>query len=314
MAQARIKQLTFLPKGIAFLRWSPLWQPSGQPLSRLHLRKCLDGIYAEFVVRRRLFVRLIPCLYSEDAEWVLPLLQEAGFRRRASLKPRRTIIMNLQPSLDDIHTNLHCKWRAHLKRAKRRNQRVVEGQGDDLFDAFEAIYRRMRARKKFVTFTDFQGFRRLNARLAPPERMTAILAGAESDLHSGAIVSPLGRVGLYLFGATDGQGLESNGSYVVQWRAVELLKARGCTAYDLNGIDPDVNPTTYQYKSRLAGKDGREVAEVGGFEACLDPISWLMGRLGLGFLNWWRAGRLRRREQESNPKPLTEDEPPTVRK
>ena len=204
--------------------------------------------------------------------------------------------MDLRPSMDEIHDNLHVKWRAHLKRAMKKDQHVISGQTDDFFIRFESIYSAMRHRKGFVTFTDFQAFRRLQTQLTHAEKALVILCGSGSEYYSGAIVSALGEVGLYLFGATNGRGLANNGSYPVQWRAVEWLKEQGCREYDLNGINPEANPTTYMYKSRLAGKIRREVRELGEFEACVDPLGRTLTRGGLALAQAWRNFRLRRNQ------------------
>jgi len=293
MAQARIMSVPMVGRGIAFMRWGPLWKVRGEPVSQIHLTKCLKAVFNEFAVRRRLLVRIIPRLFAEDEAWALPIFEQQGFSRRSVAKPRRTIIMNLKPSMEEIHANLPRVTRRATRR-RCTSQRVVEGEGDELFAAFEEIYSGMRKRKSFTTFTDFDAFRRLQARVSPREKMTVILCGADSEFYSGAIVSSLGNMALYLFGATDGRGLKNNGSYQVQWRAVELLKERGCEEYDLNGINPEENPSTYEYKSRLGGKDRREVQELGIFEACSDPFSQIVARVAMRGLDFWRDLKLRR--------------------
>ena len=310
MAQARIMSVPMVGRGIAFMRLGPLWKVRGEPVSQIHLTKCLKAVFNEFAVRRRLLVRIIPRLFAEDEAWALPIFEQQGFSRRSVAKPRRTIIMNLKPSMEEIHVNLHVQWRKHLKSARKKNQRVLEGEGDELFAAFEEIYSGMRKRKSFTTFTDFDAFRRLQARVSPKEKMTVILCGEDSEFYSGAIVSSLGNMALYLFGATDGRGLENNGSYQVQWRAIELLKERGCEEYDLNGINPEENPSTYEYKSRLGGKDRREVQELGIFEACGDRFSQIVARVAMRGLDFWRdlkqrrgrAGAVAQSPKETKPK------------
>ena len=298
--QARILMLPVLGRGLAFIRWGPMWRPRTEEPNPENLRSCLRAIFQEYVVRRKLLVRIIPALYEDDGAVLGSVFLQEGFHRTAGKTRRRTLIMDLRPSMEEIRDNLHVKWRAHLKRAMKKDQQVIIGQTDDLFVRFESIYSAMRQRKGFVTFTDFQAFRRLQGPLAPAEKPLVVLCGAGSDYYSGAIVSALGEVGLYLFGATNGHGLENNGSYPVQWRAIEWLKEQGCREYDLNGINPEVNPTTYMYKSRLAGKTRREVQEMGEFEACVDPLGRTVTRAGLAMAQAWRTFRMRR-NQRLNP-------------
>ena len=46
-----------------------------------------------------------------------------------------------------------------------------------------------------------------------------------------------------------------------------MAQHRGCTRYDLHGINPKTNEGTFPFKSRLAGVNGREVNFLGEFDA-----------------------------------------------
>jgi lipid II:glycine glycyltransferase (peptidoglycan interpeptide bridge formation enzyme) len=61
--------------------------------------------------------------------------------------------------------------------------------------------------------------------------------------------------------------MQTSASYLLQWETVKLLKEMGIREYDLNGINPELNAGTYQFKRGLAGKNGREVTFVGQFQA-----------------------------------------------
>jgi lipid II:glycine glycyltransferase (peptidoglycan interpeptide bridge formation enzyme) len=299
--QARIIRVPVLGRGLAFIRWGPMWKVRGKPLNPDNLRSGLKAIFEEYAVRRRLLVRVIPVLYEDDGRELECVFLEQGFRRVQTHSPRRTVIMDLTPSMDGIRDNLHVKWRAHLKRASKKGQHVTWGQSDELFSLFKTVYMGMRERKGFVSFTDFEAFHKLQRHLPAREKLLVVLCGTGSEYYSGAIVSALGEVGLYLFGATNGRGLKNNGSYPVQWRVIEWLKEQGCSGYDLNGINPEVNPTTYEYKSRLAGKTRREVRELGMFEACVDPVGRLLTRTGLTLIEFWRNRKLGRNARVLEP-------------
>jgi lipid II:glycine glycyltransferase (peptidoglycan interpeptide bridge formation enzyme) len=104
--------------------------------------------------------------------------------------------------------------------------------------------------------------------------MEVLLAHKEGQLCAGLIYSAIGDTAIYLFGATNRIALETSAAYLLQWEAVKRLKERGVRAYDLNGIDPALNPGVYQFKTRLAGPRGREVTFVGQLQASgRSPIS-----------------------------------------
>jgi lipid II:glycine glycyltransferase (peptidoglycan interpeptide bridge formation enzyme) len=175
--------------------------------------------------------------------------------------------MDLSPSLEELHRGLHHKWRYHLSKARKQNLELVEGEEDELFEAFETIYDEMVDRKKFVSFTDIREFRKIQRGLVPGERMRVFLCKANGEVCSGGIGSALGDTGIYLFGATSNRGMKTYGSYLVHWRMLEWVKSLGCGTYDLNGIDPAKNPGGYQFKSQLAGAHGREVTFLGQYDA-----------------------------------------------
>lgn len=293
LAQATLAQMPIVRSGVAYIRWGPVWQLKNQPQEQENFRLCLKAIVQEYAVRRRLMVRIVSGLNIDDERWAIPIFEEAGFVFSAATAPSRTILMNLSPSLEHLQAGLHGKWRNCLNSAVKKEQELRISQADEDFEHFSHIYDAMRMRKQFETTTDFDAFRRLQSKLKQGEKMTVILCRLQGDWYSGAIVASLGERGIYLFGATAGEGLENNGSYLVQWKAIEMLKEQGCREYDLNGINPERNPTTYRFKARLGGKNGRDVTTLGTFEACLSPSSRLTVGLGMQCAKALRA--LRRR-------------------
>ena len=110
------------------------------------------------------------------------------------------------------------------------------------------------------------------------------------EVCAGAIVSLLGDRGVYLFGASDGPGLEKKSSYLVQWRAISWLKEHHARTYDLNGINQETNPGGYTFKSRLAGRHGQEVS-TRPFVVASSPLSRLLAVSGTTCLQAVRRTR-----------------------
>src|SRR5438093_6154830 len=78
--QVRVVHIPIIRRGIAYIRWGPLWQLRGCEDARDHLRMCLQGIFQEYVTRRKLAVRIQPALVSGDTEGLRQILTEEGFR------------------------------------------------------------------------------------------------------------------------------------------------------------------------------------------------------------------------------------------
>jgi hypothetical protein len=154
-----------------------------------------------------------------------------------------------------------------LNQAERRALTLVEGTDDAMFALFRPMYDAMLSRKRLAEPGDLAAFTAVQRPLPDHHKMRVIVAVEGRHPCAGAILSATGRRGIYLFGATAEAGLSNQASYLVHWRAIEWLKARDCTEYDLNGINPAANPGVYAFKSGLCGKNGQEVDAPPAFDA-----------------------------------------------
>jgi lipid II:glycine glycyltransferase (peptidoglycan interpeptide bridge formation enzyme) len=98
--------------------------------------------------------------------------------------------------------------------------------------------------------------------------MDILICTYEHEPIAGTVITQIGPTGLCLLAAADEKGRALGGAYQLQWRAIELLKAKGVRWYDLGGINPEQNPGCYRFKSGLGGKIGSEFNYVGQFEGC----------------------------------------------
>lgn len=280
VAQARLAGLPNCRMGIAYFRWGPLWKPQSGELEVETFRQVVRAIRNEYAIRRGLIVRLVPALCVEDGEQFSAILEEEGFVQNRRINPYRTILMNIQPSLKDLESGFHRKWRNHLNGARKQQFKIIEGEDDALFAKFEPIYTEMHRRKQFVSDTQIAHFQNAQRTLTEHEKLRVFLCRVDDEFCAGAICSAMGDTGLYIFGATSNRGLKNNGSYLLQWRILEWLKQRGCQWYNLNGINPVTNPSTFEFKTRLAGKHGRDVHFVGHFDAYPHAAAELVVRGG----------------------------------
>ena len=110
--------------------------------------------------------------------------------------------------------------------------------------------------------------------------MGIFLCKSSGIYSTGAIFSYIGDTGVYLFGATNDQGMKDKGSYLLQWRGIQWMKNNGCRYYNLNGINPIVNPGGYHFKAGVAGKTGHDVHYMGSFDCYSNAITGLLARGG----------------------------------
>ncbi len=129
------------------------------------------------------------------------------------------------------------------------------------------IYREMKERKKWEEIPDARYFEQIQRDLPPPLRMMVMVCRYKGEPVAGIGASTLGDTCIDLLGATGNQGLRLRGSYQLHWQMLRWLKTRLFRWYDLFGVDQNTHPGTYQFKSGLGGKLGREVEYVGAYQA-----------------------------------------------
>ena len=133
---------------------------------------------------------------------------------------------------------MHQKWRNCLNKAERNQLEVIEGCDDSLFVDFIGIYRELLRRKKFQEPNDINEFRIIQKELPTEFKMRIFLSRSNGFSSAGAIFTAIGDTGVYLFGATNYEGMKNNGSYLLQLKAIQWMKNKGCRYYNLNGINP----------------------------------------------------------------------------
>ena len=66
MAQVRIVRARLLNRGIAYIRGGPVCQLRGQELDAETLRGMAEALRAEYVAKRRLFLRILPDAFEDS--------------------------------------------------------------------------------------------------------------------------------------------------------------------------------------------------------------------------------------------------------
>lgn len=284
-AQVRIVKIPVINAGIAYIYWGPLWKNKNTEIDKEHFSLILRALRNEYSHRRGLLLRIYPALFSDDADKYLSILNNEGFKPFEKEDASRTLLIDLTPDLDTIRKGLKQKWRNCLNRALKNNIELLEGYSDEMFEMFIGLYREMLDRKKFVESNDINEFKKIQKNLPDACKMKIMLCHFQGKLCAGAIFSSMGSTGLYLFGAMNEIGMRSNGSYLMQWKFIEWLKKNNFSCYDLNGINPVINPGTYKFKEGLCGKNGKDVYFLGKFEVCENKISEFAMKYGDSLLS-----------------------------
>jgi len=266
-AEVRLFMLPATNRGIAYVRWGPLWRRSNVPDDPEILRHALRALHQEYVVRRGMVLRVLPRLTVEDHPCCTRLATDEHYVKSGASASPRTLLMPLSESLDDLRKGLAQKWRNRLNKAERAGLSITAGTAAELFDEFTVVYEEMLARKDLAPTADLHHHRHIQALLPSELKMDVLLAYQDGRICAGMIASAIGDTAVYLFGATNDLGRQTSASYLLQWELVKLLKQRGMREYDLNGINPERNPGTYHFKKGLAGRNGKDTSFVDALQS-----------------------------------------------
>ncbi len=279
-AQLRIVRPTPLKFGMAYLRWGPLWERRGLTVDPEVPLRMARAIEDEYLVRRKLFARVLPNAFAGSTR--AATMQTAFCRFAAEPldtdNTYRTIVLDLNPSLEELRKGLDPKWRNKLCGAEKNNLKVVVGNGSDEYRIFCQMYNHMRQRKAFETTVDVEEFGQMQETLVPSQRMQIMICEANGVPAAGLVVSAMGDSAIYLLGATGDDGLKSKGAYLLHWTAIEWLKRVGVRWYDLGGIDPEGNPGVYSFKKGFSGVD---ITQINPLVASDSAVSSGMVKAGL---------------------------------
>jgi len=276
IAQVRITRCP-LVGGIAYMRWGPCWKLRNRQSDPEVLRQMVRALRNEYVVRRGLFLRVLPNELEGDNA-THSAFEAEGFQWKPLTE--RTFLIDLTPPLDVLRKRLNPRWRTDLNAAQRKGLTVMEGTGRELYDMFASIYNEMRQRKGFVDFVSVEEHRYIQNCLPEAFKMKIMVGKVDNEPITAAITSLIGETAHAILWATTVKGRETKGAYLLQWRIIEWLKAHGCRSYDLCGIDRQRNPGSYRFKAGLVGGNGQEAQRIGQYEACENPMSRLLVKCG----------------------------------
>jgi hypothetical protein len=280
IAQLRIVRPTRFKFGMAYLRWGPLFERCGRPLDPEVATNMARALEEEYINKRKLFLRILPNAFvgSPRAVVIQSAFREFTPEPLDADNTYRTFVLDLAPEVEELRKKLDAKWRNRLKRSEKNGLNVIAGTRSDEYRIFCQIYNQMRKRKTFETTVDVEEFGRIQENLPESQRMRILICKDKDAPVAGLVTSAMGDSAIYLLGATNDEGLRSQGAYLLQWTMIKWLKEKGIRWYDLGGIDPERNPGVYSFKRGFSGAD---LMQINPLVACGSVVSSAIVRTSL---------------------------------
>lgn len=253
-ARLAIYELPRLGRGLALVRFGPLWRRRGQPAFPDIYRATVTALVEEYCKGRghSLIIRPRPNpdFYADESR----MLGELGFvvRRRLPAPDRYCADVSLDE--EEQLKNFDQKWRYNLKQAQKNGFDIRFDDTEAGIVAFRHLHDDMTARKSLDSAARgmIDSLDDL-ARLPDPIQMRVVLVRHHGEPIAGATIGILGDAAFYVLGATNKTALKLKAGYAMQWWIVRWLRGQNVRWYELGGTgDTGIR----QFKKGLIGKRG----------------------------------------------------------
>jgi len=226
-------------------------------------------------------------------------LEKTGWHLSAEqIQFRNTVVIDLKLDPNQLLANMKQKTRYNIRLAERKGVSVRIGAETDIPDLYH-MYAETAQRDGFV-IRDEVYYRTLWSTFFQAGLAEALIAEVEGEACAAIIVFRFGKRAWYMTGMSRQIHREKMASYLLQWRAIERLRAAGVESYDLWGA-PDVFDESdplwgvYRFKEGFAGVVERTM---GAWDLPLRPMLYrfytgLLPRL----LDWMRQRGMQRTQR-----------------
>lgn len=202
------------------------------------------------------------------------LLTKLGWRASfEQIQFRNTMLLDLQPTLDELMARMKPKWRYNIHLAVRKGVTVRDAMPDDL-SLLCAMYVETAARDSFVIREEVY-YRDAWKRFMSANLAWSLIAEVDHMPVAMAITSHFGTCAWYMYGASRAAGRGFMPNHLLQWHVICRAKEAGCTVYDLWGAPDTLDVTDplwglYRFKQ---GFGAVFVPHLGAYD--YTPRSWL---------------------------------------
>jgi len=250
----------------------------------------------EFASKHGVFVvKMEPELEKTDD--TLAVLKVADLKPVKPIQPNAsTVLIDLQPSLDDILAGLNQKGRHAIRRAERDGVTVERVKATDRdCKAFYALLRQTASGSFVIRSYDY--FKQFWQTFEKAGMGQLFFAYHEDKLVAGAYALVFGSKSTYKDGASVRERTAYGASHLLQWEVIKWAKEQGSLQHNLYGAPPSdkINDESHPYYGvgRFKTSFNKQVTDyVGAYDLVVRPRQYaLWTRVGERAAKslWWRA-------------------------
>jgi len=231
---SRLVSVAYVPRG-----------PIGNWLDQRVASLLLSELHRVARLHRAIFLKIEPPLsYNPTIDRTL---QHYHFRLSLyANQPRATIMLNLQPGLDDILLQMRRRTREYIKYSARKGVSVRVGGRDDLpsfYNLMQITGRRghFPSRARLYYEQEWQAF-------ADHSQSVLLMATHQDQLLAVHMAYRFGDQAAYFHGGSSNDHTALRPNYLLVWEAIKWAKEQGCRTYDLWGIPDEVGQAVSEGK------------------------------------------------------------------
>ncbi len=152
-----------------------------------------------------------------------------------TIQPPRTIVIDLQPSVEEILASMKQKTRYNIRLSAKKGITTRQGSLEDI-PIFNQLMWTTGQRDSFGVHAP--EYYKAAYELFAPDHVAMLIAEYEGRPLAAVMVFTIGQKAAYFYGASSDEERNRMPNYAAQWAAILWAKECGCTSYDMWGI-PD---------------------------------------------------------------------------
>lgn len=238
--------------------------------SKEAINEVLQGLQNFSKKRNGLFIKIDPDfvtdIQAEDIENYSFLDFDSGYPKllkmnkwvesKEQIQFRNTIILSLAKSDDQLLKQMKQKTRYNIRLSERKGVQVRIGNIDDL-EALFILYAETALRDHFVIRSK-KYYINLWKRFYEAGLSEAIIAELDGELLAAVIIYYFSGKAYYVYGMSSDKNRNLMATYLLQWKAIQRAREKGCYVYDFWGAPEELNENdrmwgVYKFKLGFGG-------------------------------------------------------------
>ena len=161
-------------------------------------------------------------------------------KKADSVQPQHSLVIDLKKSEDEILQLMKQKGRYNIRLSQRKDVKIKckreNAKGKTSVNEFFSLLKQTTKRDEFrghgVSY-----YEKMLEKLG--DQAELIMAYYDGKPVAGGIFTFYGKTAVYYYGASSDEYRNVMAPYLVQWKAIQTAKKRGCETYDFLGVAPD---------------------------------------------------------------------------